>query len=101
MSTKPRDEAAEAAILRLCGVCGTGKSISPSEAARLLDAETPVGSATDKEPDRWRCGLPRIRQAAVMLAKASIIEILRKGKPIAPEAMRGVVRLRLRAEGKT
>jgi hypothetical protein len=35
-----------------------------------------------------------VRRAAVELARAGSIEILRKGKPVPPEAMRGVIRLR-------
>ena len=77
---------AEQAILRLLASAGTG-SISPTDAARML--------AGNPENDSWRRSLAPIRQAAMRLARAGQIDILRKGKPIAPEDARGVIRLRL------
>ena len=78
---------AEQAILNLLAARGPDKSICPTEAARAL-AGNPPG-------DQWRGSLSPIRLAAQRLAKAGRIEILRKGKPIAPEAEHGVIRLRL------
>ena len=75
---------AESVILRLCAERGPTRSICPSEAARLLASET-----------EWRTCLPAVRAAAVGLAHAGRIDILRKGRRIAPEDMRGVIRLRL------
>ncbi len=75
---------AEAAILRLAGDRGPGKSICPSEAARLLDEV------------EWRSRLGEVRAAAARLSRAGRIDILRKGRPIEPGEMRGVVRLRVR-----
>ncbi|MBX9750024.1 MAG: DUF3253 domain-containing protein [Roseococcus sp.] len=73
-------EAIEAEILRRVGA--TEKSICPSEVARGLEAEN------------WRPLMSLVRKAAGRLSTAGQIEILRKGKPIAPEAMVGVIRLR-------
>jgi hypothetical protein len=78
---------AEAAIMALVTGRGPDKSICPTEAARAL-----AGNPAD---DSWRGKLAPIRLAAARLAKARRIEILRKGKPVAPEDARGVVRLRL------
>ncbi len=78
---------AENAILQLLTAKGPEKSICPTEAARAL-ASNPPG-------DKWRGSLSPIRLAAQRLAKAGRIEILRKGKPIAPETAHGVIRLRL------
>ena len=75
-------EAIEAEILQRTAT--TDKSICPSEVARALEAEN------------WRPLMGAVRQAAARLATAGSIEILRKGKPIAPEAMHGVIRLRRR-----
>ena len=75
-------EAIEAAILQRTAT--TDKSICPSEVARAL------------EPENWRPLMGAVRQAAARLSTAGSIEILRKGKPIAPEAMHGVIRLRRR-----
>ncbi len=77
-------EAIEAEILQR--TAATDKSICPSEVARGL------------EPMNWRPLMGAVRQAAARLSTAGAIDILRKGKPIAPEAMRGVIRLRRRAE---
>ncbi len=74
---------ADEAILALTAARGAGKSICPSEAARALDAE------------HWRRLMPQVRAAAVRLAKTGRIVILRKGKPVDPDAFKGVYRLAL------
>jgi hypothetical protein len=76
---------AEQAILTLLN--RTTGSISPADAARML-----AGRPSDES---WRASLAPIRQAAMRLARAGAIDILRKGKPVAPEEARGVIRLRL------
>jgi Protein of unknown function (DUF3253) len=78
---------AERAILNLLAGMATGKSVCPTQAARAL-AGNPPG-------EQWRASLSPIRLAALRLAKAGKIEILRKGKPISPDALHGVIRLRL------
>jgi hypothetical protein len=82
---------AEQAILDLVTERGPEKSICPTEAARRL-----AGNPAD---DAWRRQLSPIRLAAQRLAKAGRIEILRKGKKIAPEDVHGVIRLRLAPDG--
>jgi hypothetical protein len=86
MTTDP----AEQAILQLLDASGAGKSISPSDAARVL-AGNPPG-------DAWRKSLAPVRLAVMRLARSGQVEILRKGKPVAPEDAHGVIRLRLPAE---
>lgn len=78
----------ETEILRQVTERGAEKSICPSEVARALSPE-------------WRTRMTAVRQAAVRLAQAGRIDILRKGKPVAvPGEVKGVIRLRLRgAEG--
>jgi hypothetical protein len=74
------------AILAQTAARGAAKSICPSEVARAL------------EPEDWQKLMPRIRREAAVLAREGRIEILRKGKPLDPEAeIRGVIRLRIRA----
>ncbi len=85
MTTDP----AEQAILQLLLARGPQKSISPSDAARVL-AGNPVG-------DAWRKSLAPIRLATMRLARSGQIEILRKGKPVAVADAHGVIRLRLAA----
>ena len=82
----------EAAILRLTTECGPTASISPIDAARLLEPGP---------GDAWRHKLSAVRRAALRLAEEGRIDILRKGKPVPPAEARGVVRLRIRppAEG--
>ena len=74
----------EAQILALTTARGPGKSICPSEVARAI------------EPDAWQPLLHAVRVAAKRLSAAGHIDILRKGKPIQPEAVHGVIRLRQR-----
>lgn len=78
------------AILRLTAARGLEASICPTEAARLYGGE-----------ERWRSVLSEIRKAAVRLAVAGRIEILRKGKPVDPMSFKGVYRLRARDGGRT
>lgn len=76
-----------ATILRLAAARGPAKSICPSEAARAL---APEGEA-------WNHMMPRVRAAALGLARAGAIEILRKGKPVPDLAVvKGVIRLRIK-----
>jgi hypothetical protein len=84
-------DAAEQAILDLVRQCGPEKSICPTDAARRL--------AGNPKDESWRGKLSPVRLAAQRLAKAGKIEILRKGKAVAPEDARGVIRLRLAGGG--
>ena len=79
MPTSPRRSAANPFAR------GAGKTICPSEVARAL---MPEG-------DGWRSLLSRVRSTAAGLSDAGEIAIYRKGKPIDPAAMRGVIRLGL------
>ncbi len=80
----------EAAILRLTAECGPDKSVSPTDVARAFDPDA---------GDAWRRHLTAIRKAAMRLAAAGRIDVLRKGKPVPPQDVRGVIRLRIRSEG--
>ena len=51
------------------------------------------------EDGPWRSLMGPVRRAAFELARAGRVEVLRKGKPVPPEAARGVIRLRAAAEG--
>lgn len=82
----PADDAAiRREILRQTAARAPGSSICPSEVARAL-------AGGDDGP--WRPLMGPVRRAAADLARAGRVEILRKGKPVPPEAMRGVIRLR-------
>ena len=73
-----------AEILRQTAARGSDKSICPSEVARAFASD-------------WQRFMTPVRAAAQALAREGRIEILRKGKPIDPEAVKGVIRLRARA----
>ncbi len=75
--------AIEAEIERLVAQRGPGRTICPSEAARSL------------APEAWRPLLGPVREAAARLALAGRVGVFRKGKPVAPDEMRGVLRLGL------
>ncbi len=73
----------QAEILAQTAARGPDKSICPSEVARSLAED-------------WRPLMHLVRQAAVTLAHDGQIDILRKGKPIDPAAIHGVIRLRIK-----
>jgi len=75
-------EAITAALLHLATERGPEKSLCPTDVARAVSAEN------------WRPLLGAVRKVAADLARQGKIEILRKGKPINPDDMRGVIRLR-------
>ena len=75
--------AVEAAILDLLAKVAPGKSISPEEVARAVDATG------------WRRELPKVRPVAVGLARAGKLVILRHNKPADPDDFKGVYRLKL------
>lgn len=79
---------AEEAILSLLGEREAGKSICPSEAARRL-----AEGADD--PEAWRAKMHGVRKAGRALADAGRIEVLKKGKPVDPHTVKGVIRYRL------
>lgn len=83
--------AIEAAILAAVAARGPGRSVCPSEVARALAG-----------PDErvWRLLMHPVREAAKALQGAGRISILRKGKPVTGEGVRGVVRLSLPREGE-
>lgn len=72
----------ESAILERLKAAPAGKSISPSDVAKAL------------EPGQWRRLLPKIRAAAADLAREGRLVITRKGKPVDPNAFKGVIRLK-------
>jgi hypothetical protein len=73
----------EATIFSLLAEREPGKSVSPEEVARAVDAEG------------WRRLLGQVRAIAVGLARQDRLVITRHGKPADPETFKGVYRLRL------
>lgn len=71
--------------------CAPG-SADPVAVARAFQAAHRPGEA---DPEAWRRHLSAVKRAALRLAEAGRVEILRKGKVVAPEEARGVIRLRI------
>jgi hypothetical protein len=67
----------------LLGKAPAGKSIDPSDVAKLL------------QPERWQRILPQVRSNAVGLARQGKLVITRHGKPADPDSFKGVYRLKL------
>ena len=80
-------------ILQLTEAVGRSSSISPEDAAHAVAKA--VGQ--DADPDAWHRYLSAVRRAAIRMAMDGQIEILRKGKPVPPEGVKGVIRLRIAA----
>jgi hypothetical protein len=78
------DAEIEQIILDLAARRGPAASFCPSEAARAIHG-----------PEEWRPHMHNIRRVAIRLMNNGQIEILRKGKPVAADQVRGVIRLRI------
>ncbi|MFN3557940.1 MAG: DUF3253 domain-containing protein [Brevundimonas sp.] len=66
-----------------------GKSIEPSDVAKEL------------QPEQWQRMLPKVKATALGLMRQGKLTITKKGKPVDPNAMKGVIRLRLPTEAET
>lgn len=73
------------AILSLLAERDPGKSICPSEAARRVAG-----------PEEWRSLMTAVRTEGRALAAEGLIEVTKKGKPVDPETVKGVIRFRLK-----
>ncbi|TDH36160.1 DUF3253 domain-containing protein [Pseudohoeflea suaedae] len=85
MKTSPTPENVRAA-LREIERRGKENSIDPGAVARDL-----VGS----DPDAWGKLMKPLRAVFLQMARDGEVELLRKGKPVAPEDLHGVYRLRV------
>lgn len=81
MQATQDDRRIAAAILDQVAARGPERSICPSDVARALDKD-------------WRPLLSSVRRVAIGLAQEGRVDILRKGRRVAPEAVKGVIRLR-------
>lgn len=79
----------EAAIFRLIDAAGDGKSICPTDVARAV---------MPGPGELWRRQLSAVRRAAIRLGEAGRIDIMRKGRPVEAAGVKGVIRLRRRAD---
>lgn len=74
--------AVEETLLSMLADLPPGKSLSPDQVAKAIDAEG------------WRRVLPQVRALAVGLARQGKLVILRHNKPADPNSFKGVYRLR-------
>jgi len=70
-------------ILRQTEAAGLNRSVCPTDIARALASD-------------WHSQLSAVRRTAVRLAEAGKIDILRKGKAVPADGVKGVIRLRSR-----
>jgi hypothetical protein len=77
---------AEETLLTLLSQVRSGESISPNDVAKAMSAEN------------WQRELPKVRAVIVNLARQGKIQVLRKGKPVEPEGLKGIYRIRLSPE---
>ena len=73
---------AEQAILELLGQRGPGKTICPSEAARVLG-----------DDDGFREHMDEVRAAAGRLRDRGEVEVTQRGRPVDAQSARGPIRL--------
>ena len=76
----------EAAIAEKLSKLAPGKSIEPADVAKEL------------QPEQWQRMLPKVKAVALGMMRQGRLTITKKGKPIDPAAMKGVIRLRLPTE---
>lgn len=73
----------EETLLELLSKAGNSDSISPNQVAKAIDAEN------------WQRELPKVRAVIIGLARQGRVEVLRKGKSVSPEGLKGVYRVRM------
>jgi hypothetical protein len=80
---EPTTERIEAAILALLAERAPGRTICPSEAARVLAGD-----------DDFRPLMDAVRAQAWAMAARGELEITQRGLPVQPDGLRGPIRLR-------
>lgn len=87
---KPRkvsDEEVYGTIIAMCRAAGPEGSVRPEDVAREI------------LPLHWRTLLKRVRLFSKKLAENGRIFIMRKGRPVAPDDAKGLIRLRISEAG--
>lgn len=84
-----QDDPVATAILTVIAAAG-GASVAPREVAQALAALHP--KPRDR-PDAWRRYLTAVRQQSLHLARSGRIQLIRRGQPVAPHNIKGVIRL--------
>ena len=84
MSKNVNPEDLESAMLALLEERGPGKTIGPADVAQAIGGN---------QPDGWGPLMQPVRKVAVRLMKEGRIVILRKGRRVDPDDLRGTYRL--------
>jgi hypothetical protein len=93
MTEKKEDPVRQFMLDALAG----GQSKAPHELAQAFQA---TRSKPSDPPNAWRRYMNAVKQQAVAMARAEKLVFLRKGTPIHPDDVKGVVRLRLPLPGE-
>ncbi len=91
-SPKADEDPVARAILDHLAALPPGATASPQDVARAVAG---ARSRQREAPDGWRRYLLAVRQQALYLARTGRIELVRKGRVVAPRNLKGVFRLRL------
>ncbi|MBW8882465.1 MAG: DUF3253 domain-containing protein [Asticcacaulis sp.] len=73
----------EETLMELLSQVRKGESISPNDVAKAVSSEN------------WQRELPKVRAVIIGLARQGKLELLRKGKPVEPDGIKGIYRIRL------
>jgi hypothetical protein len=90
---KPVDRELEAALCELLEARGNGKTICPSEAAKVV-------GGTESEA-AWRNLMEPARMAARRLVASGDVEMTQQGRVVDPSTARGPIRIRLAQQRNT
>ena len=85
--SEPESPNLETTLIALCLDAGPTRTICPTDAARAF------AQSRGEDALGWRGHLQDVRRTAVRLADEGRLVIYRKGKPVDPNAFRGVYRL--------
>jgi hypothetical protein len=77
---------------RIIALCEERGSVSPQDVAKDFFAEHRKAREPD---DGWHRYMNPVKQQMVHLARAGVVDIIRKGEPVDPNDFRGLVRIRL------
>lgn len=86
----PDAAALAAALLAAVEAAGPGVGVAPEAVARALGGPHPEG---------WGPLMQPLRRAALRLARENRLVLLRKGRPVEPDALRGLYRVALPGPG--
>jgi hypothetical protein len=89
------DRALESTILELLARRGAGKTICPSEAARLVAARALAPGIADAAREAWEPLMEPARAAARRLTAAGRIVMMQGGQVVDPSHAKGPIRLKL------